>query len=77
MWYGVDNYNHMYHICAKGFLDSNFNEASLDKISIFHEFPQISHTHKNRYFKSILGKRLSNSFYPVNFMAGTCKKPTF
>ena len=27
MWCATDNYNHMYHICVKGFLDSNFNEV--------------------------------------------------
>ena len=39
MWCGADNYNYMCHIhvCAKGFLDSNFNEAVIDKISIFHK----------------------------------------
>ena len=25
MWCAVVNHNHMGHICAKGFLDSNFN----------------------------------------------------
>ena len=33
----ADNYNDMFHICAKGFLDSNFNQAVIDKISNFHE----------------------------------------
>ena len=37
IWYVEDNHNHMCHICAKGFLDSNFNQAVIDKISIFHE----------------------------------------
>ena len=27
MWCAVDNYNYVCHICAKGFLDSNFNLA--------------------------------------------------
>ena len=31
------NHNHMHHIYAKGFLDSNFNQAVIDKISSFHE----------------------------------------
>ena len=30
----------MCHICAKGFLDSNFNEAVIDKISNFQEIAQ-------------------------------------
>ena len=37
MCYAADNYNYMYHTCAKEFLDWNFNEAVIDKISIFHE----------------------------------------
>ena len=32
-----DNHSYMCHIYAKEFLDSNFNVAVLDKISIFHE----------------------------------------
>ena len=37
MWCPVVNHNHMRHICAKGFLDSNFNQAIIEKISFFHE----------------------------------------
>ena len=37
IWYAEDNHSYMCHICAKGFLDSNFNEAIIDIISIFHE----------------------------------------
>ena len=37
MWCAVDIHNRMRHICAKGFLDSNFNYSVIDKISIFHE----------------------------------------
>ena len=33
----ADNHNYMPHICAKGFLDSNFNQAVIDKISNFHK----------------------------------------
>ena len=25
IWFAEDNYSYMCHICAKGFLDSNFN----------------------------------------------------
>ena len=38
----------MGHIYAKGCLDSSFNGAVIEKISIFLEIAQISHTHKNR-----------------------------
>ena len=37
MWCAADYHNLMCHICAKGFLDSNFNQAVTDKISNFHE----------------------------------------
>ena len=37
MWCAVVNHNYMRHICAKQFLDANFNEAVIDKISIFQE----------------------------------------
>ena len=33
MWCVADNHDYMWcHICAKGFLDSNFNEAVIEKI---------------------------------------------
>ena len=41
--------------CAKGSLDSNFNSAVIEKISIFTKLPQISHTHNNCNLKSIIG----------------------
>ena len=54
MWPAVDNHNCMCHICAKGFLDLNFNEAVIEKISKFREIaPKMSHIHKkdkNFYF---------------------------
>ena len=37
MFCAADNYNCMCHTCAKGFLDSNFDEAVTDKISNFNE----------------------------------------
>ena len=51
----ADNHNYMCHICAKGFLDSDFNEAVIDKISNFHEIAQILQIHKNRNLQSIIG----------------------
>ena len=50
MWWAADNYNYLCHIYAKGFLNSNFNEAIIEKISNFNELPQILHIHKNCYF---------------------------
>ena len=56
----VVNHNYMPHECAKGFLDLNFNQAIIDKISIFHEIaaPPILHTHKHRNFSSRLQLQL-------------------
>ena len=49
----ADNYNYMCHTCAKEFLDSNFNQAVIDKISNFHEIAQISHIHIYRNFLKV------------------------
>ena len=47
MWCAADNHNYMCHICAKGFLDSNLNEAVIDKMSNFHEIaPNFTYPHK-------------------------------
>ena len=56
MWCAANDPNYMYYICAKGFLDLNFNLAVIDKISNFHEIAQISYIHKNCNFSSILEK---------------------
>ena len=37
MWCAADIHNYTCHICAKGFLDSNFNKAVIDKISNFYK----------------------------------------
>ena len=46
MWCTADSHNYLCHICAKEFLDSNFNSAVIDKISNFKEidpnFPKIA-----------------------------------
>ena len=36
----ADNHNYICHICAKEFLDLNFNKAVIDKISNFHKITQ-------------------------------------
>ena len=41
MLYVADNHNYMCHICAIEFLDSNFNQAVIDNISIFHKMALI------------------------------------
>ena len=53
MWCAANNYNHgdSCHTCAKGLLDSNFNQAVINKISIFHEIaPNFTYSKKNRKF---------------------------
>ena len=50
IWFAEDNHSYMCHIglCAKGFLDSNFNLAVIDKISIFHEIaPNFTYSQKS------------------------------
>ena len=41
MWCSTENHNYMRHICTKGFLDSNLNQAVINKISKFHHCRQI------------------------------------
>ena len=56
MWYAVDNYNNMCHICANlRNLDSSFNYAVIYKISNFNEIA-LNFTHSQKsYFLSIIG----------------------
>ena len=54
MWCVVVIYDRMRHICAKGFLDLNFNQAVIEKISTFHKIAPNSHTHKIFNFKSVI-----------------------
>ena len=49
----------------------------LTKCQIFKKFSQISHFHKYRKFLSIIGKILTNCFYPIDFLAGTRKESDF
>ena len=47
MWCTAGNHNYVSHICAKGFLDSNFNYAVTDKISNFQEIvPNFTYSQK-------------------------------
>ena len=48
MWCAADNHNYMCHICAKGFLDLNFNYAVIDKIPNFQEItPNFTYSQKS------------------------------
>ena len=77
MWYTADNHNYMCHICAKEVLNSNFNKAVIDKILNFHEIvPNFTYSQKS-YISCIIRTFKTNFFFPLNFMAGTCKESTF
>ena len=79
MWCTAGYHNFMSHICAKGFLDSNFDYAVFDKISLFfkrncskiHIFTQIE------FFKSLIVIFLDQLLFPITFVAGTCMECTF
>ena len=48
MWCAANNHNYMCHPCAKGLLDSNLNEAVLDKIPFFYEIaPNFTYLQKS------------------------------
>ena len=54
MWCATDNHNYMCHICAKGVLDSNFNQAVMDKISNINEIaPNFTYSQKIIFQSSI------------------------
>ena len=47
-----DKHNYMCHICAKGILDSNFNQADIDKLSNFYEIaPNFTYSQKSYFHK--------------------------
>ena len=51
LWCAVVNYNYMCHICAEGFLDSNFNQAIINKISNFRKIaPTFTYSWKPQYY---------------------------
>ena len=51
----ADNHSYTCRICAKGFLDTNFNQAVIDKISNFQEIgPNFTYS-QNRIFLNIIG----------------------
>ena len=78
IWCAEDHHSYMCHICAKGFLDVNFNLAVIDKISIFHEIAlNFTYSQKIIILDSVIGTFWTNCFYSINFLVGTCKQYTF
>ena len=60
----ADNYSYMCHVCAKVFLDLNFNWAFIDKISIFSQnCPKFQILTKKKYCKEIDQLLLPYKFY--------------
>ena len=55
IWFAEDDHSFMCHICAKGFLNSNFNEAVIDKISVLTKLPQNFTFSQKSQFSSIIG----------------------
>ena len=48
IWCAENNHSYMSRVCAKGFLDSNFNLAVIDKISFFQEIdPNYTNSQKS------------------------------
>ena len=77
IWCAADNYNYMYHMCAKGFLDSTFNLAFIDKISNFQEIaPNFTYSQKS-YFWKYKWTLIDQLILPYKFMVETCKEYTF
>ena len=68
MWCVADNRNYMCHICATAILDSNFNQAVMEKIKFQRNCPNlISHVHQNRTFLSIIGTFLNQLLLPYEY----------
>ena len=52
MWCAADNHDYMCHLRATGFLDSNFNQTVIDKISNFQEMsPNFAYSQKSYFLK--------------------------
>ena len=49
----------------------------IDKKNYSRNCPKFQKLIKIVIIKRIIGKRKTNCFYPINFMVGTCKEPTF
>ena len=76
MWYAEGNHSFMFQICAKGFLDSNFNKA-VDKISIFHEITQnFTYSQKPHFFK-YKWNFLDQVLLPYKFKVGKWEEYSF
>ena len=52
---------------AKGFLDSNFNEAVIDKNQISRNCPRFYILNNIAVFKSIIGKKVDHLLLPYKY----------
>ena len=67
MWCVTDNHIFTCHICAKGFYDTNFNSAVIDKISKIHEVaPNVTYSQKS-YFLKYIWNLLDQLLLPYKF----------
>ena len=65
----------MCHIFAKGFLDSNFYEAVIDNLSIFHKIAPNFINLQNHNILNIRNRPTASTLYIL--MAWACKEYTF
>ena len=71
MWCAVVNHSYICHICAKGFLNTNFTKAGIDKISIFHEIaPNFTYSVLELF-------RPTACFHPINLWQGHVRNTLF
>ena len=68
-------YNYVCHICGKGFLNSNFCQAVIDKYQCLMNSQNL-HTHKIVFF-SMIGTLKTNCLYLVNVMTVEFKEYAF
>ena len=79
-WCAADNDNYMCRVCAKGFLNLNFNWAVIDKnIKFSQNCPKFHILTKIIIFKYTWTflDHLLLPYYPIKFMAGACKECSF
>ena len=66
MWCAVDNYNHVCHICTERFLNSNSNEAVINKIQLFKKLPE-NFTYSQKLYFKYNWKEINQLLLPYKF----------